>query len=219
MPSEVSAPANGQWPNSSDDSNGRPRFSSESDDVTLLDHGQDTHWNDKLHGLVHDHFSGLKTPAGSKGKGHEQYQVGPKPELKAQQTFKSPLDVVSGDRDVDFIASAMATSSQEDMLSMGPSDVGHLLEVHRISLMLYYLLREMNQKSSDILAFLHSERNGIFGDGTWFLNHLDDLDEAQREAAKKAINNWGAGYKHWRPTIDALLSLPSVLSSSRDLHT
>lgn len=88
---------------------------------------------------------------------------------------------------------ATNANDEQSLHNLSPEQVDEILSQHAEASVLHQTALEMHWVSSTALSEIDRQKDTLFGDGLWILEHLDKLDEAQRLAAQEAMAKWDTG--------------------------
>ncbi|KAH6906912.1 hypothetical protein BKA70DRAFT_1223778 [Coprinopsis sp. MPI-PUGE-AT-0042] len=107
----------------------------------------------------------------------------------------SPSSLGAAEADISSIMDDVRLDNESSMYDLSPETVDHILAQHGEALMLHQAALWMHRVSSIALSEIKRRKNALFGEGVWIIHHLDNLDEAQHRAARKAMARWDTVYQ------------------------
>ncbi|KAH6909492.1 hypothetical protein BKA70DRAFT_1474420 [Coprinopsis sp. MPI-PUGE-AT-0042] len=107
----------------------------------------------------------------------------------------SPASLGAAEADISSIMDDVRLDDESSMYDLSPETVDHILAQHGEALMLHQAALRMHRVSSIALSEIKRRKNALFGEGVWIIHHLDNLDEAQHRAARKAMARWDTVYQ------------------------
>ncbi|KAH6895060.1 hypothetical protein BKA70DRAFT_1532079 [Coprinopsis sp. MPI-PUGE-AT-0042] len=122
-----------------------------------------------------------------------------------------PVDDPSYYADIATLARAQPSHMAKSRLKfLPPEHIGDIMARHGSVLTAYHVAFELHKMTSRVLSQMSQQRDEYFGEAVWIIQHLNDLSEAQRLAAERAMGDWNNVYlREWGGVVEQLLSADS----------